>query len=64
MGKSNTKRIHHHKCSGGQALEEVYPNGEHKWFCLGRVDAQYELPVPYDLYDEKCKRCPRLYREE
>lgn len=63
MGKYNTKRIHHNKCDGGKAYEEVYPNGEHKWFCLGQVDAQYELPVPYDLYDEKCRECPRLFRE-
>jgi hypothetical protein len=44
--------VHHNKCDGGYAIEEV----DHNTYCLGRADSYYEDVV---LVPE-CKKCPRL----
>ena len=44
--------VHHNKCAGGHAFEEV----DHKIYCLGRVDAAFEIKV----FADECKKCPRL----
>ena len=46
------KYVHHNKCDGGHAFEEV----DHKIYCLGRVDAAFEVKV----FADECKKCPRL----
>ena len=46
------KYVHHNKCAGGHAFEEV----DHKIYCLGRADAAFEVKV----FADECKRCPRL----
>ena len=46
------KYVHHNKCDGGHAFEEV----DHKIYCLGRVDSAFEVKV----FADECKKCPRL----
>jgi len=57
--KTNYKYVHHNKCDGGHAIEEVDGNV----YCYGRQDSMYdEMGVDeYDTYDEMCKACPRFY---
>ena len=44
--------VHHNKCAGGYAFEEVDCN----IYCLGRADSYYEDIV----FVPECKKCPRL----
>lgn len=44
--------VHHNKCSGGHAFDEVDGNT----YCLGQTDAMFEDTV----YITECKNCPRL----
>ncbi len=44
--------VHHNKCAGGHAFWEV----DNKIYCLGRVDAAFEVKV----FADECKKCPRL----
>ena len=52
-GMSDSFRyVHHNKCAGGYAFEEV----DHNTYCLGRADSYYEDVV----FVPECKKCPRL----
>lgn len=44
--------VHHNKCSGGHAFEEIDRNT----YCLGRIDLYFEDEV----FIDECKKCPRL----
>ena len=44
--------VHHNKCAGGHAFLEV----DNIIYCLGRVDAAFEVKV----FADECKKCPRL----
>ena len=44
--------IHHKKCSGGNAFEEV----DGKNYCLGQTNPAYEDIV----FLPECKKCPKL----
>ncbi|MBO7430438.1 MAG: hypothetical protein J6U56_05435 [Spirochaetia bacterium] len=46
--------VHHNKCSGGHAFDEV----DGKTYCLGQTDASYENEV----FVPECKKCPRLLK--
>ena len=42
------KYVHHNKCEGGYAFEEI----DHNTYCLGRIDAAFEVKV----FADECKR--------
>ncbi len=44
--------VHHNKCSGGHAFEEI----DHNTYCLGQIDPYFEEEV----FVDECKQCPRL----
>lgn len=44
--------VHHNKCAGGHAFLEV----DNIIYCLGRVDAAFEVKV----FTDECKKCPKL----
>lgn len=46
------KWVHHRKCKGGHAFEEV----DGKTYCLGMTDDYFEDVV----YISECRTCPRL----
>ena len=46
--------VHHKKCKGGHAFEEI----DHNVYCLGRTDAYFEDEV----FLSECKKCPRLLK--
>ena len=48
----NTRYVHHNKCTGGKAFDEV----DSKTYCLGQTNPAYEDIV----YVSECKNCPRL----
>lgn len=48
---SKYRYVHHNKCSGGRAIEEV----DGKTYCYGLLDLYYE----YKFCDE-CLACPRF----
>jgi len=49
---ASLRYVHHNKCDGGYAIDEV----DHNTYCLGRADSYYDgiVLVP------ECKKCPRL----
>lgn len=50
---SKYKYVHHNKCKGGHAVEEI----DGKTYCYGRVDAMYD----FELYTRECQDCPRFF---
>lgn len=51
---SEYRYVHHNKCHGGRAIEEV--NG--KVYCYGRIECGYDDIV----YMSECEQCPRFIR--
>lgn len=47
-----SRYVHHNKCKGGYAIDEV----DGKTYCYGRIQKGYDDIV----YVDECVRCPRL----